>query len=172
MGASLGGAYNSAQSKATSTSNQNEQNTYGAPQSYLQSQLGSSLTQDLTARNTGTLTPGTAAMETQAADQINKTSGGLTDRVNAFLAARGFGKSGETGKATLQGELGRENSLANNAATFAGQQQTLNQSNLLAALNYAFTQLGQTTAASGMTTGSGSGWGVAGGVSAGATGGK
>jgi hypothetical protein len=116
----------------------------------------------LTAKDTGTLTPGTTAMETQAADQINKTSGGLTDRVNKFLAQRGFGKSGQTGKATLQGELGREAALGSNAATFAGQQQALNSQSLLAALNYAFTSLGQT--AFGKSTGSSSQWGVSGGA--------
>jgi hypothetical protein len=101
-------------------------------------------------------------METQAADQINKQSSGLTDRVNQFLAQRGFGKSGATGKATLQGELGRQAALGANTASFAGMQQNLNSQNLLAALNYAFTSLG--TNAFGKSTGESSGWDISGGV--------
>jgi hypothetical protein len=162
MGLSMGGSTGGTSSSATGSSTTS--NTYSPGQSSLQSQLGTSLSSDLTAKDTGTLTPGTTAMETQAADQINKTSSGLTDRVNQFLAQRGFGKSGQTGKATLQGELGREAALGSNAATFAGQQQALNSQSLLAALNYAFTSLGQT--AFGTSTGNSSQWGVSGGLKA------
>ena len=109
--------------------------------------------------------PGTVAQETQADDQINKTSSGLTDRVNAFLAQRGFGKSGATGTATLQGELGREGAIGNEAATADAQQNTLNSTNLLAALNYAFTSLGSSS--SGASSGNSSGWGFGGGASIG-----
>jgi hypothetical protein len=160
MGASFSGQSQQAQQTGTSTGT--AASTFSPGQSSLQSQLGTNLSSDLTASGSGTLTPGTTAMETAAADQINKTSGGLTDRVNQFLAQRGFGKSGQTGKATLQGELGREAALGSNAATFAGQQQALNSNNLLAALNYAFTSLGQTTAGttSGTYSGSGSGFKV------------
>ncbi len=168
MGAMLGGSYGSTQSKSTSSSNSNLANTYGAGQTGLQTQLGSSLANDLAAGSNGTLTPGTTAQLTAANDSTNKTAGGLTDRVNQFLAARGFGKSGATGKAALQGELGRESQIGSNTAAAYGGQNSLNSTNLLAALNYAFTSLGQTDAASGTTSGSGSGWGIAGGVGMGA----
>jgi hypothetical protein len=163
MGASLGGAFGGTSSTATGTSSTS--GTYSPSQSGIQGQIGSNLSTDLTAANSGTLTPGTTAMETQAADQINKTSGGLKDRVQQFLAARGMGKSGQTGQTELQGELQRENAIGSNAATFAGQQQQLNSSNLLAALNYAFSALGSSSM--GKTTGSGTSWGVSGGVSGG-----
>jgi hypothetical protein len=157
MGASFGGQSSQEQATTSGTSTGTAAKTFSPGQSSLQTQLGTSLSRNLTAADAGTLTPGTTAMETQAADQINKTSSGLTDRVNQFLAQRGFGKSGQTGKATLEGELGREAQLGTNAANFAGMQQGLNSQNLLAALNYAFTSLGQTTA--GTTSGTYSGTG-------------
>ena len=116
--------------------------TYGTGEKFFQDQLGSSLSACLDATNRGTLTPGVQAQKNAAADQINKTSGGLLDRVNSFLAARGFGKSGTTGKASLTSELGRESALGANDANFAQVQQTQNSSNLMAALQYAFQQLG------------------------------
>lgn len=163
MGASLGGSYGSTSSQATSSSNLNK--TFSAPQTLVQNQLGGNLSNDLAAANQGTLSPGVTAQKTQAADSINTEAGGLQDRVTKFLAARGFGKSGETGKATLQGELGRQAALGNNEANFAGQQNTLNQANLLAALNYAFNSLGQS--ATGSTSGDSSGWGISAGVGVG-----
>jgi hypothetical protein len=156
MGMSLGGAYGQTNQSATGSSNQS--NTYAQPQTSLQTQLGTSLSKNLASADAGTLSPGTAAMKTSAADQINKTSSGLTDRVNSFLAQRGFGSSGMTGKTTLEGELGRESALGQNEANFAGMQQGLNAQNLLAALNYAFTSLG--SSAFGQSTGNTSQWGV------------
>lgn len=135
-------------SGASSTSNK-----YSSAQSGLQDQIGSTLASNLAAANGGTLSPGVTAMKTQAADQINKTAGGLTDRVTQFLAQRGFGKSGQTGQASLQGELGRESQIGNNEANFAGQQSNLNTSNLLAALNYAFSSLGTSGTTSGTSSG-------------------
>jgi hypothetical protein len=171
MGASLSGGYSSKQTSATSTgtSSGTQANTYGAPQTALQNRLGSSLASNLAASDAGTLSPGVAAQKTAAADSINKTSGGLLDRVNQFLAARGFGKSGTTGKATLQSELGRESQLAGNEANFAQVQQGVNSQNLMAALNYAFQSLGltQNLSESGTSTGSSSGWGIGADVGAG-----
>jgi hypothetical protein len=169
MGAMLGGSYGSTQSKSTASSTGSQSGVYSPGQSGVQGQIGSNLSSDLAAAAGGKLTPGTVAQETTADDQVNKTAGGLTDRVNQFLAAKGLGKSGATGKATLEGELGRENQIGANAANFAGQQNGLNQTNLMAALNYAFTQLGTTDSASGTTTGNGSGWGISGGVGVGKT---
>jgi hypothetical protein len=174
MGAGLGASYGSTKSSstATGTSTGTSSNTYSAPQKSLQDELGSSLSSSLDASNKGTLSPGVKAEKNAAADQINKTSGGLLDRVNSFLAARGFGKSGATGKAALSSELGRESDLGANEANFAQVQQTQNSSNLMAALQYAFQQLGltQDTSETGTTSGKSSGFQVGGGVSAGFTG--
>ena len=156
MGLSFGGG--SSQSATNQTATQNK--TFSPGQTSLQDQLGKSLSSVLTASDTGTLSPGVTAQKTQAADNINKTAGGLTDRVNSFLAARGFGKSGATGKATLQGELGRESQLAGNEANFAQVQQNVNGQNLLASLNYALTSLGQTGTQAGTASGSGFNWGA------------
>jgi hypothetical protein len=164
MGVSLGGSYGQTSSSATSTGQQNQQKTFSPGQSSLQDQLGTSLASSLAASTSGGLSPGVQAQQTQAADAINTTSSGLTDRVTKFLAQRGFGKSGKTGQATLQGELGRQGALAGNAANFAGVQQNANSGNLLAALNYALTNLGMSTTASGSSTGNTSGWGIAGGA--------
>ena len=163
MGLSLGGSTGGTSSNSTSSSTQG--NTYSGEQSAVQNQAGSTLSSDLAASNNGTLTPGTTAELTAANDATNKTSGGLTDRVNQYLAARGFGKSGSTGQATLQGELGRESQIGSNTSAAYAQQNTMNTQNLLAALNYAFTSLG--SSASGASSGSTSGWGVGAGVSAG-----
>jgi hypothetical protein len=102
-------------------------------------------------------------METTSADQINKTAKAGTDRVQQMLAARGLGQSGQTGQATLQGELARESALGTNTANYAGMQSQMNSQNLLAALNYAFTSLGST--ASGTSTGKSSQWGLGAGAS-------
>lgn len=161
MGLSLGGSYSSANSSTTSSSSENK--TFSAPQTGIQNQLGSNLSSDLSAANTGTLSPGVQAQKTQGADAINTESSGLQGRMQSFLAQRGFGKSGQSGKTALSGELGRQSALGNNEANFAQVQQNNNQSNLLAALNYAFTQMG--TTAAGQSDGSSSSWGVKGGVS-------
>jgi hypothetical protein len=160
VGLSFGGGSSSGTS--SSNTSQNQSNVYAPGQTSLQSQLGGTLANDLTTASEGTLSPGVTASETAADNQTNQTAGGLTDRVNAALAARGFGPSGTTGKTTLQGELARESQIGNNANAATVQQQTLNQSNLLAALNYAFTSLGSTggSSSSGYSSGSDSNWGA------------
>ena len=82
--------------------------------------------------------------------------------MNQFLAARGFGKSGATGQAALQSELGRETQIGSNTADAYATQGTQNTQNLLAALNYAFTSLG--SSASGASSGASSGTAFGGGV--------
>lgn len=158
--ASFGGAGGSTESQTKSSSTQ--ANTYAPGQTALQTQLGSALSTNLGASQAGTMTPGVMAQKTAAADTINKNSAGLLDRVNSYLAQSGFGKSGATGKAAVQSELGRQSALGANEANFAQVQQGVNTQNLLAALNYAFQSLGQT--ASGVSTGTSSGWSLGGGV--------
>jgi hypothetical protein len=115
----------------------------------------------------GTLSPATQATETAGADQINKTSAGLGDRMTKFLASRGFGSSGTTGKVALQGELGRESALGANASAAAGNQLQQNSQSLAEMLGFAFANPGSSTTgnSSGTTTGASSG--TAYGVSAG-----
>jgi hypothetical protein len=151
-----GGSYGQTSQSSTGTSN--TQNTFSPTQTATQDLLGTGLQTALASSNAGTLTPGVAAQKTAAASQINKTAAGTLDRTNAFLASRGFGKSGTAGKAALQTDLARQGALGANEANFADIQQRLNSQNLLAALNYAFTALGQT--ARGTSTGKSSGWGL------------
>lgn len=160
MGMSMGGAYG--QTSQSSQSSSNQQNTYAPGQTAVQSQLGQDLASSLLSSQSGKLSPQVQAMKTASADAINKTAAGTVDRTNEALASRGFGKSGTAGKATLQAELGRQADLAGNESNYAGIQTGLNSQNLMAALNYAFTALGQT--ASGQSTGSTSGFSVGGGV--------
>jgi hypothetical protein len=160
MGLSLGGSAGGTTSSSTGSSQQ--ANVYNPTQQTTQGMAATQLQNALSAQGAGTLTPGVQAMETTSADQINKTAAGTTSRVNQMLAARGLGQSGQTGQATLQGELARESALGSNTAQYAGMQSQMNSQNLLAALNYAFTSLGST--ASGTSTGKSSGWGVGGGV--------
>jgi len=163
MGAFLGGSYGSTNQSSTGSSSTS--NVYGPGQTDVQSKLGTGLGAALDAATAGTLSPGVRAQKTAAASAINKTSGGTLDRINQFFASRGFGKSGTAGKAGLSTELAREAALGENEANFAGIQQGLNTTNLMAALNYAFTALGQTAA--GTSTGKSSGWGISGGVGVG-----
>jgi hypothetical protein len=121
----------------------------------------------------GGLSPNVQATETAGADQINKTSAGLGDRMNKFLAARGFGKSGAAGSSALQTEIGREGALGTNASAAAGTQIGENNTLLSDALGFAFANPGQTAAGStsgatsGTTSGatSGSGFGISAGGS-------
>jgi hypothetical protein len=112
----------------------------------------------------GGISPNVQATETASADQINKGYSGIGDRMNKFLAARGFGQSGKTGQAALQTELGRQGALAGNASNAAGQQLNLNTTYLSDALNAAFNTPGSNS--SGTTSGSGSQWGFGAGASA------
>lgn len=152
MGLSLGGGSSQGTSSSTTSG------TYSPAQSGLQNQLGSTLSTDLAAANAGVLTPGNTAALTAKNDATNKTSNGLTGRITNFLAQRGFGASGQTGEANLQGELGRESQVGSNTASAYADQGNQNSSNLLAALNYAFTSLGSSS--DGAQQGSGFNWGA------------
>ena len=104
---------------------------------------------------------------TDVGERRDKQDGIRTDKPDQTApAARGFGKSGQTGQAAVQGvELGRENQIGTNTADAYASQNNLNTSNLLAALNYAFTSLG--SSATGTSSGSSSQWGVSGGIAGG-----
>jgi hypothetical protein len=111
---------------------------------------------------TGATPANVTAMETQGADQINKTSSGLVDRMTKFLSSRGFGSSGQTGKVALNAELGRESDLAANHSNFASTALNYGSNLLTQALAYAFNGIGQKQEQQG--TSSQSGFGISGGV--------
>lgn len=158
MGLSFGGG----SSSGTQQSNQNQNYVYSGPQQSLQSQLGGTLAQDLGAASSGSLSPGVLAGETSADNQINQSGQAALTRTQQQLAARGFGPSGQTGQATLQSALNTQNNIADETGVAQQQQQNLNTSNLLAALNYAFTSLGQNGSSSGSSSGSNFNWGASG----------
>lgn len=138
--------------------------TYTGDQSGLQALLSKVFSSLLPAAADGGISPNVQATETAANDQINKSSSTMGDRMNRFLAQRGFGKSGSTGKAALSTELGRESALGANASAAAGQQLQQNNTSLADALQFAFTNPGSqaTGTSTGTTAGtsSGSGFGV------------
>src|ERR1039458_5307095 len=106
-----GGAATGGTSSTTSGTN-TEQNTYSAGQTSLQDMLSKMFAQFfLPGLTSGAISPNVQAMQTAGADQINKTSAGLGDRMQKFVAQRGFGKSGTSGKVALSGELSRESAL-------------------------------------------------------------
>jgi hypothetical protein len=117
-GGLIGGLSNSADAR-TSTGNQTASSTstpsYSPLQTGLQTTLGTYLQSLMTP---GQTSPAVTAQQNQSADQINRTYAGLGDRMNRFLAARGFGKSGKVGQAALQTELGRSSALAGNSAAY------------------------------------------------------
>ncbi len=160
MGLSLGGSYGSSSSSSKSSGSQAP--TYTGDQSGLQSTLAQALQSMLGVFSTGGISPNVAAVQTQNADTINKSYSGLGDRINKFLAARGFGQSGESGKAQLSTELGRQGALAGNNANAAANQLNLGSNWLQDALAFAFANPGQVSSATG--SGNSSGFSVGGGV--------
>lgn len=172
MGLSLGGSSSSSKSQTntsnTSSSNGTQANTYSAPQTSLQDQLVSTLSSLIT----GPTSPAVTAQQTQSADQINSEYSSMGQRMTNFLAARGFGNSGQTGQAEVQTEIGRQGALANNTANYGAEGLNLFQSSLTDALSAAFKNIGSTTANTGSSTGqsittgsqSGTNWGASAGI--------
>jgi hypothetical protein len=154
-----GGAATGGTSSSTTGS---ESNTYSAGQTSLQDMLSQMFSQFfLPGLTSGAISPNVQAMQTAGADQINKTSAGVGDRMQKFLAQRGFAKSGTSGKVALQGELGRESALGANASAASALQLQQNNTMLSDALNLAFSKIGQTTTG----TANSSGWGTSTGYS-------
>ena len=157
LGLSGGATENSNSSTASKTS------TYSGLQNSLQASLASVLEQLMPSVGSGTLSPNVQATETANANQINQNYSSLGDRMTKFLASRGFGKSGTTGKVAEQNELARQGALATNASNAAGTQLGLDQSYLSDALGFAFANPGY------FSTGSSSGSSFGVGVGAGLT---
>ncbi len=158
MGLSFsGGSQKSQQNQNTSSAA-----TYSPEQSSLQSMLGSVFSTLIPSLTSGTLSPNTAAAETASANQINQNYASAGSNTQKQLAARGFGSSGQSGTATLQTELGRQGALAGNTSAAANSQLSQNNSSLLDALQYAFTNIGSSGSSAGSSSGSNFGWGASG----------
>ncbi|GEM_PF-6574825 len=154
MGLSLGGTKTSSQATGST------QNTYTPGQSSLQDSLMQAFSTLLPGVASGAMSPNVTNIQTANANQINQNYAGVGDQMNRYLAARGFGQSGSTGKAAVQTDLARQGALAQNASNASGQQLSFDQSLLSDALGAAFQQVGNTS--SGNTSGSSFGWGVSG----------
>jgi hypothetical protein len=157
MGLSLGGTKTSSQASGSTA------NTYSAGQSSLQDSLMSAFSQLLPGVASGSMSPNVTNMETANANSINQNYQGVGDQMNRYLAARGFGQSGSTGKAAMQTELGRQGALAQNASSASGQQLSFDQSLLSDALGAAFQNTGNTS--TGTNSGSSFGWGASASIS-------
>ncbi len=160
MGLNLGFGGGSTSSKTDSTATENKSSTFSPGQSETQGSLGDYFRKLLASLSSGVLSPQVQAQTTGTADTINKSFAATGDSLNRQLAERGFGQSGQTGKATLQTELARQGAQAGNLEAGASNQLQQNNASLLDALNYAFTNLGTSTSATGTTSGSGSGYGA------------
>jgi hypothetical protein len=156
LGGLIGGFGNSKDAR-TSTGSSTAASTSTPGYTPAQTSTQGSILEILNGLMKGSAGPQVQAMQTQSADQINKGYSGLGERMNRFLAARGFGKSGQAGKVQLDTELGRQGALAGNNANFAkiglDEQNTALQDALTAAYRPAST----TTTGSGNTTNVGAG---------------
>jgi hypothetical protein len=160
VGLGLGGSTGGTSS--SSTANSNTTPTYSQGQSQVQGLLSSLMTTLLPSVGNGSMSPNVAATTTANADQINQNYSAMGDRMNKFLAARGFGQSGTTGTTALKTELGRQSAQGANLAAGAGNQLGLDSTYLSDALQLAFANPGNT--ANGSTSGTGSQWGVSAGA--------
>jgi hypothetical protein len=167
----ISGGVGGSSGTTSGTSSGTKTNTYSGDQSGLQSTLASIFQSLSPSLASGGISPNVQAMQTAGADQINKTSAGLGDRMTKFLAARGFGSSGTSGKTALQGELGRESALGANASAASGLQLQQNNQSLQDMLGFAFANPGQNTTGvtSGTSSGTSYGVGVGGGAAFGPT---
>jgi hypothetical protein len=148
VGLSLGASSGQASDTKTGTSAGTSTSNFSPWQTLLQSGLGNTLTSLLSGVTSGGLSPNVQNMETANANQINETSEGTGTALNKQLAARGFGKSGQTGSAALSTELNRQSSLAQNASNASGLQLNQNQGFLSDALMAAFNSMGTSTTGS------------------------
>lgn len=156
MGLSFGGT----DSQSNATSSQNQSNVYGGDQQTLQTMLGQLFQAIVPSMTSGSLTPATAATTTANADQINKNFANEGNTLQTQLAARGLSGSGLSGESTLQTELARQGAQAGNLEAGSQSQLAQNNTDLLAALQYAFNPTGSTATGTGTNTGSTSGWGA------------
>ena len=164
LGGVLAGIGSQMPTNTTSSGTQTSSNSFTPAQTGLQSSLMAALNSLMG----GSASPAIQSVQTQSADQINSEYSSMGDRMNRFLAARGFGQSGQVGSTALKTELGRQSSLAGNTATYG--QMGMNEMNtaLSDSLTAAFASPSTTTTNSGTQTNSGN---LLGGAMAGAGGG-
>jgi hypothetical protein len=160
LGGLLAGVGSQMPTTTTSSGTQTSSNSFSPAQTSLQSSLMAALNSLMG----GSASPAIQGAQTQSADQINSEYSSMGDRMNRFLAARGFGSSGQVGSTALKTELGRQSSLAGNTATYG-----LNEMNtaLSDSLTAAFASPTTTTTNSGTQTNAGN---LAGGAMSGAGG--
>jgi hypothetical protein len=163
LGGLLAGVGSQMPTTTTSSGTQTSSNSFSPAQTSLQSSLMAALNSLMG----GSASPAIQGAQTQSADQINSEYSSMGDRMNRFLAARGFGSSGQVGSTALKTELGRQSSLAGNTATYG--QMGLNEMNtaLSDSLTAAFASPTTTTTSNGTQTNSGN---LAGGAMSGAGG--
>lgn len=145
--------------------------TYLPSQSSLQTLLAQAIAPIL---SSGGMTPQLQASETASANQINQNYSTLGDRMNSYLASRGFGQSGTAGQTALTNEIARQGDLAQNSANYGQQALNLFTTGLGDALSFSFANPGSSTTNSytqqqnSQTFGgsSGSQWGVGLGIGA------
>ena len=163
LGGLIGGQGTNSSSQGSSVTNgtgsasSTSSPTFSVGHAGLQGILSNVLSSLVPSVASGGLSPNVQALQTQSANQINQNYASLGQRLNRFLAARGFGQSGQVGQAALQTDLGRQGALANNNANYSGLQLQQNNSLLSDALQYAFAAPGSTSASTTSSTG-GSTW--------------
>jgi hypothetical protein len=158
----VAGGTNSSSTNQTGSGSSSTSTQYSPGQTALQDLLSGTFSSLIPSVASGGMSPNVQTTETAGADQINKSYSTMGDRLNRFLAARGFGKSGQVGQAELQTETGRQSALAGNYASAA--QMQLNQNNTLLsdALAAAYASMGSNVNWSnvGSSNTSGSGFGM------------
>lgn len=146
LGGLIGGFGGSKSARtATGESSGTTTPTYTTGQTGLQGALEKVLSTLLPGVASGEKSQNVQALETAGAEGVNRNYATLGDRMNRFLAQRGFGKSGKVGAAALETELGRQGALAKNATDAAGLQLDQNNELLSNALRFAFANPGSST---------------------------
>jgi hypothetical protein len=129
MGLSFGGTTTDSNAKAQTLPAMNPL------QGSLQQTLSSVLQSLVPAVGSGGISPNVQATQTAADNETNQNYSSLGTRMNRFLAARGFGQSGQAGQTQLQTELSRQGAIGKNASNAANSQLGLDTGFLSDALN-------------------------------------
>jgi hypothetical protein len=145
MGLNFGGTSTNSNASAQTTP------TFSTAQGGLQGALTTFLSNLMPSVTSGTTSPNVQATQTATDNQTNQNYSAIGTRMNRFLAARGFGQSGQAGQTQLQTELARQGQLGTNASSAASTQLGLDSSYLSDALAAAFAAPG--SASSGSTAG-------------------
>lgn len=142
-----------ATANAAGTKSGQDTSTYSGQQTDLQTMLSQVFASLLPSTASGGISPNVQALQTAGANSINSTAASSGDKMNRFLASRGFGQSGQVGQSQLQTELGRQSALGANASAASGLQLQQNNTALQSALNFAFANPGKSSTGSTTDTG-------------------